>query len=112
MLTGRYADRHIRKLKPRIRVDRTNNRIEARKGALMSLYLSGGVIPDRGYFQLKHEGDNARIGGLDEEFVWEANVGQTFSLGTQTWQVKKITHNDVIVGPGKPGSSEPPFWKA
>lgn len=112
MLTGRYADRHIRELKPRVRVDRTNNRVEARKGALMSLYLSGGVIPDRGYFQLRHEGDNARIGELDEEFVWEANVGQTFSLGTQTWQVKKITHNDVIVGPGKPGSSAPPFWKA
>ena len=112
MLLGRYADHHIHELRPRVRVDRTNNRIEAKKGALLSLYLSGGVIPDRGYFQLRHEGDNARIGELDEEFVWEANVGQVFSLGTQTWQVKKITHNDVIVAPAKPGSSAPPFWKA
>ncbi len=112
MLAGRYADHHIRELKPRVRVDRVNNTIEARKGALLSLYLSGGVIPDRGYFQLRHEDDNAKIGELDEEFVWEANVGQVFSLGTQTWQVKKITHNDVVVGPGKPGSSAPPFWKA
>jgi ATP-dependent Lhr-like helicase len=112
MLLGRYADHHIRELKPRVRVDWSNNRIEARKGALLSLYLSGGVIPDRGYFQLRHESDNARIGELDEEFVWEANVGQVFSLGTQTWQVKKITHNDVIVAPAKPSSSAPPFWKA
>ena len=112
MLLGRYADHHIRELKPRVRVDRSSNRIEARKGALLSLYLSGGVIPDRGYFQLRHEGDNARIGELDEEFVWEARVGQVFSLGTQTWQVKKITHTDVFVSAAKPGSSAPPFWKA
>ncbi|MGB0693401.1 MAG: DEAD/DEAH box helicase, partial [Pseudomonadales bacterium] len=112
MLLGRYADHHIRELKPRVRVDRSSNRIEARKGALLSLYLSGGVIPDRGYFQLRHEGDNARIGELDEEFVWEARVGQVFSLGTQTWQVKKITHTDVFVAAAKPGSSAPPFWKA
>ena len=112
MLLGRYANHHIRELKPRVRVDRTNNQIEARKGALLSLYLSGGVIPDRGYFQLRHETDNARIGELDEEFVWEARVGQVFSLGTQSWQVRRITHNDVIVGPARPGASAPPFWKA
>ncbi len=112
MLLGRYADHHIRELKPRIRVDRMNNTVDARKGALLSLYLSGGVIPDRGYFQLRHETDNAKIGELDEEFVWEARVGQVFSLGTQTWQVRKITHNDVIVGPAKPGASAPPFWRA
>ena len=112
MLIGRYADRHIRELKARVSIDRNNNTINARRGALLSLYLSGGVIPDRGYFQLRHESDNARIGELDEEFVWEASVGQVFSLGTQAWQVKKITHNDVIVGPGKPGASSPPFWKS
>ena len=112
MLRGRYADHHIRDLKPKVRIDQKANTIEARRGALLSVYLSGGVIPDRGYFQLRHEGDHAKIGELDEEFVWEASVGQVFSLGSQVWQVKKITHNDVIVGPGKPGSSAPPFWKA
>ncbi len=128
MLAGRYvkksvekstekdalpgAEQHLRELKPRVRIDRQTNRIEARRGALLSLYLSGGVIPDRGYFQLRHEADHARIGELDEEFVWEARVGQVFSLGTQIWQVKKITHNDVIVGPGKPGPTPPPFWRA
>lgn len=112
MLAGRYEEHHIRELKPRVSIDRIDNTIEARRGALLSLYVSGGVIPDRGYFQLRHERDNARIGELDEEFVWEANIGQVFSLGTQTWQVKKITHNDVVVSPGKPGVSAPPFWIA
>ncbi len=112
MLSGRYAENHIRELRPKVIIDRDTNTISARPGALMSLYLSGGVIPDRGYFQLRHEQGNARIGELDEEFVWEANVGKVFSLGTQHWQVKKITHNDVIVGPAKPTSLAPPFWKS
>ena len=112
MLLGRYSGHQIRELKPRVSVDKIGNTISARKGALLSLYLGGGVIPDRGYYQLRHETDNARIGDLDEEFVWEAKIGQVFSLGTQTWQVKKITHNDVIVGPGKASAGAPPFWRA
>lgn len=112
MLAGRYANNHLRELRPRVIVDRIEQTIKAGKGATLSLYLSGGVIPDRGYFQLRHEGDNARIGELDEEFVWEAQVGKLFSFGTQTWQIKKITHNDVVVAPAKPGKSTPPFWKA
>ena len=112
MLAGRYEDKHIRELSPKVMIDRLENTIEARKGALLSLYLSGGVIPDRGYFQLRHEDSNARIGELDEEFVWEASIGKVFAFGTQAWQVKKITHNDVIVGPARVGAPAPPFWKA
>jgi ATP-dependent helicase Lhr and Lhr-like helicase len=112
MLRGRYADNHIRELRPKVRVDNEQNTIIATPGALMSLYLSGGVIPDRGYFQLRHLESNARIGELDEEFVWEANVGKVFSLGTQHWQIQKITHTDVLVIPAKPNALVPPFWKS
>lgn len=112
MLVGRYGDNHIRELKPRVSIDRLENRISARPGARLSLYLSGGVIPDRGYYQLRHEDSNARLGELDEEFVWEAQVGKVFSFGTQNWQVKKITHNDVIVAPGRRSGVAPPFWKS
>lgn len=112
MLNGRYGENRIRELRPRVVVDQLKNTIEARKGSTMALYMSGGVIPDRGYFQIRHEGNNARIGDLDEEFVWEANVGQVFAFGTQHWQVKKITHNDVIVAPAKPKTIAPPFWKS
>lgn len=112
MLNGRYGENRIRELKPKVVVDQINNTIESRKGSTMSLYLSGGVIPDRGYFQLRHENGNSRIGELDEEFVWEAYVGKVFAFGTQHWQVKKITHNDVIVSPATPTSLVPPFWKS
>jgi ATP-dependent Lhr-like helicase len=112
MLAGRYAESRIRELKPLISIDRLDNTVRARRGALQWLYLSGGVIPDRGYFHLRHQETNARIGELDEEFVWEASVGDTFTLGTQNWQIHRITHNDVFVLPGSPQATATPFWKA
>ncbi len=111
MLAGRYADSRIRELKPLVSVDRIDNMVSGRRGALQTLYLSGGVIPDRGYFHLRHLQTNARIGELDEEFVWEAAVGDTFSLGTQNWRIERITHNDVLVLSGRSEAAAAPFWK-
>ena len=48
----------------------------------------------------RHAESGAELGELDEEFVWEAKTGQVFSLGTQNWQVQRITHNDVLVASG------------
>ena len=112
MLAGRYAGTRIRDLKPRIAFDRIKNEITARKGAVFALYNSGGTIPDRGYFTLRHADSGAAIGELDEEFVWEASVGQTFTLGTQNWLIHRITHNDVLVKNAPPKSSTTPFWRA
>ncbi len=111
MLAGRYADTQIRELRPQVSIDRVDNTVEARKGALLAIYTSGGVIPDRGYFHLRHSETNSLIGELDEEFVWEASVGQTFSLGAQNWKIERITHNDVFVLPGNPKVLATPFWK-
>ncbi len=111
MLAGRYADTRIRELKPRISLDRLDNSVAARKGALLQLYISGGTIPDRGYYRLRHQASGALIGELDEEFVWEASVGQTFNLGTQHWKINRITHNDVFVDPAEPKTLDTPFWK-
>jgi ATP-dependent Lhr-like helicase len=112
MLAGRYADARIRELKARISIDRIDNTVAARKGALLTLYMSGGVIPDRGYFSLRHAESHARIGELDEEFVWEAKLGQIFTLGNQNWKIEKITHNDVLVRPTSSNKTAPPFWIA
>jgi ATP-dependent Lhr-like helicase len=112
MLAGRYADTRIRELKARVSIDRIDNTVKDRRGALRNLYMSGGVITDRGYFNLRHLETNARIGELDEEFVWEARIGQIFTLGTQNWKIERITHNDVFVRPAGPGKTAPPFWIA
>ena len=110
MLAGRYADTRVRELSPRVSVDRLDHTVTARPGALQDLYMSGGTIPDRGYFNLRLQESNARLGELDEEFVWESSEGQSFTLGTQTWTIQKITHSDVFVVPAGPQAVDLPFW--
>jgi ATP-dependent Lhr-like helicase len=112
MLAGRYEAMRIPALRPKIAVDRLDQTATARKGALLTLYTSGGVIPDRGYFKLRQLETGARVGELDEEFVWEAKKGQVFTLGTQNWRIDRITHNDVFVRPARPRTPAPPFWRA
>ena len=112
MLAGRYSDTRIRELKPLVSVDRIDNTVAAREYASRRIYLSGGTIPDRGYFTLRLEGSGARIGELDEEFVWESSVGGSLTLGAQTWKIRRIDHNDVTVVPGDPAASAAPFWRA
>ena len=112
MLAGRYAGSRVRELKPRIAYDRIDGTVRANRGALFALYNSGGTIPDRGYYQLRHADSGTLIGELDEEFVWEATVGQTFNLGTQNWQILRITHNEVLVRAAGSGATSLPFWRA
>ncbi len=112
MLAGRYADSRIRELKQRVSIDRLDNTVSARKGAVQAVYMFGGTIPDRGYFHMRHAETNARIGELDEEFVWENGEGSVFTLGTQTWRVERVTHSDVFVLPNRSPQKEAPFWRA
>ena len=112
MLAGRYADSRIRELRPRVTLDRVDNTIRARPGASRLVYQSGGTIPDRGYFHLRLQDSMAKIGELDEEFVWERSVGDTFTLGAQNWQIRAVTHNDVLVVPARRSSAMAPFWRA
>jgi len=111
LLAGRYAGSRVRELQSRILYNRLDGTISAKKNAVFALYNSGGSIPDRGYYQIRHADTGAKIGELDEEFVWEARVGDTFAFGTQHWQVRQITHNDVLVKPAAAGNA-PPFWRS
>jgi ATP-dependent Lhr-like helicase len=55
---------------------------------------------------------DTRIGELDEEFVWERNHGDFFTLGTQTWRIDNINDRSVEVSPADTGGAMSPFWKA
>ncbi len=112
MLAGRYADTRIRELRPRITLDRVTGTVRARAGVARLLYMSGGTIADRGYFTIRLDESMTRIGELDEEFVWERSLGDNFTLGAQSWQIRRITHNDVLVVPGRGRSAMAPFWRA
>jgi len=112
MLAGRYADSRIRELDPRITHDRVDGTLRPRPGAPRLIYTSGGTIPDRGYFHLRLQDGKAKLGELDEEFVWERSIGDTFTLGAQSWRITGITHNEVLVRPAPRGSAMAPFWRA
>ena len=112
MLEGRYADSRVRELKARVSIDRQTGVIRGREGVLYLLYAGGGTIPDRGYFGLHVQGSDAKVGELDEEFVWERKVGDTFSLGTQHWKITGIDHQRVRVIPWSGPLNAAPFWRA
>ena len=113
MLFGRSAGHPVRALKSRL-LEESDGRVRAARGAVMDLYASGGAIPDRGLYSVKHQDTGATLGELDEEFVWEAKLGQVFALGSMSWQVQRITDAHVHVTPAKGAGpwSAPPFWKA
>jgi ATP-dependent Lhr-like helicase len=112
MLGGRYEETRIRELRPRVVVDRVGGTVRAVEGSRMLLYHSGGTIPDRGSYTLRLQGAKEKIGELDEEFVWERRVGDTFSLGTQSWRITGIDHQSVEVVPWRGPVGIIPFWKA
>jgi ATP-dependent Lhr-like helicase len=112
MLVGHYAGTRLRELRPRLSLDGITETVHGREGVLRLLYLSGGTIPDRGYYDLRVEDSRAKIGELDEEFVWERSIGDTFALGAQVWRIRKVTSNDVEVVPAEVKPGIIPFWKA
>ena len=112
MLDGRHHGRVVPELRPLVSLDAVEGTVRARAGAERVLYRSGGTIPDRGYFHLRRAGTGAKIGELDEEFVWERKLGDAFTLGVQGWRIEQITHNDVLVSPAAGPAAMAPFWRA
>src|SRR5690606_36354019 len=115
MLSGRYPSEDFAELRPRLVWQRDTGKVSARPGAQRLAVASGGPIPDRGLFGVFLAGEpgtpGRRVGELDEEMVYETRVGDVFTLGTTSWRVEQITHDQVLVtpAPGQPGRL--PFWK-
>src|SRR4029453_71611 len=114
MLSGRYPSEEFAELRPRLIWHRDTGVLVARPGAQRLAVTSGGTIPDRGLFGvfLVGEGNASgrhapgrRVGELDEEMVYETRVGDVFTLGTTSWRVEQITHDQELVPPppGTPG---------
>ncbi|HET9871276.1 MAG TPA: ATP-dependent helicase [Propionibacteriaceae bacterium] len=120
MLSGRYPSEDFAELRPRIVWQRDTGVLSARPGAQRLAVTSGGTIPDRGLFGVfligegnatgKHS-PGRRVGELDEEMVYETRVGDVFTLGTTSWRVEQITHDQVLVSPAPGAPGRLPFWK-
>jgi ATP-dependent Lhr-like helicase len=120
LVSGLYPSDEFAELRPRVVWDRVAGTIAGRPGAQRLAVTSGGTIPDRGLFGVFMVGGDAstgsttggrRVGELDEEMVYESRVGDVFALGTTSWRIEEITHDQVLVSPafGQPGKV--PFWK-
>ena len=53
---------------------------------------------------------DAAVGELDEEMVYESRVGDVFALGSTSWQIVDITHDQVLVAPAPGRAGKLPFW--
>jgi ATP-dependent Lhr-like helicase len=112
MLQGRYADSRIRDLQPRIDIDPVTQTITAKQHVLPILYHSGGTIPDRGNYTLREGRTKEKIGELDEEFVWERRVGESFPFGNKHWVITHIDSQYIDVVPSTRPYVTIPFWRA
>ncbi len=120
MLSGRYPSEDFAELRPRIVWQRDTGVLTGRPGAQRLAVTSGGTIPDRGLFGVFLVGEGSasgkhnpgrRVGELDEEMVYETRVGDVFTLGTTSWRVEQITHDQVQVSPAPGVPGRLPFWK-
>ncbi len=112
MLAGSFQTTEFVELRPRIYWDQTTGKISSDSYGRYLVYSSGGTIPDRGYFGV-YLASGTYLGELDEEFVYERRLNETFVLGTSLWRIEEIRRDRVIVTPAKrTGDAMIPFWKA
>lgn len=111
MLSGRYPSEEFRELRPRIVWEKEKGLIRGREGAKTLAILSGGTIPDRGYYGVYIAGTTVKVGEMDEEFVYESRVGDVFLLGTATWRIQGIEHDRITVVEALGATPRMPFWK-
>ena len=111
LVSGRFHHEAFRDLRPRVSWDRAANTLNALPGSKQLATVGGGTIPDTGQYPLYLGADGPRLGELDEEFVLERRVGETFVLGTSTWRIEAIEASRVVVAPAAGRSALMPFWR-
>jgi ATP-dependent Lhr-like helicase len=106
----RRATLSLAALQPRVSWDRVHNRLLPLPGSQQLALVSGGTIPDTGQYAA-YTASGVRIGELDEEFIYERRVGDTFALGTNIWRLESIEADRVIVAAAEGAPALMPFWR-
>ncbi len=73
--------------------------------------MGGGTIPDTGQYPVYLGAGGPRLGELDEEFVYERRVGETFTLGNASWRIEQIEPHRVVVSRAAGQTAVMPFWR-
>ncbi|MDR1329759.1 MAG: DEAD/DEAH box helicase, partial [Oscillospiraceae bacterium] len=96
--------------RPRVVYDRLSGTVSGDGYTRLLALSSGGTIPDRGLFAVKNEA-GVKLGEADEEFTFEARIGDKFLLGAFAWRINSITRDTIIVSPTDTTGASAPFWK-
>ncbi|MDR3618136.1 MAG: DEAD/DEAH box helicase [Paludisphaera borealis] len=111
LVSGRYPTGSLRDLRARIVWDRVHNRLASLPGSARLALVGGGTIPDLGHYPVYLGEGGPRLGELDEEFVFERRVGESFMLGNSTWRIDSIDVHRMIVSPAQGQQAVMPFWR-
>lgn len=110
MLAGDFEHEREVPARPRILYDRLAGEFGGDSYTRMLACSSGGTIPDRGWYAVTLA-DGSKLGELDEEFVFEARLGDKFLLGAFAWRIVEIRRDRVIVEQSTPEGAQSPFWR-
>lgn len=110
MLAGDFEHERDLPVRPRVLYDRLTGSVSGDSYTRMLACSSGGTIPDRGWFPVVLA-DGRRLGELDEEFVFEARLGDKFLLGAFAWRIVEIRRDRVVVEQSTPEGAQSPFWR-
>jgi len=110
MLAGDFEHEQDHPARPRVLYDRIHETVQGDAYSRILALSAGGTIPDLGWFSV-HLPDGTRLGELDEEFVFEARIGDKFLLGAFAWRIAELGKDRVIVEPASMEGAQPPFWK-
>lgn len=110
MLAG--DDEHDREIpvRPRLIYDRIHEQVYGDTYSRMLAVSAGGTIPDKGMYAVKSR-EGVKLGELDEEFVFEARIGERFLLGTFAWKIVGQDKDSVLVEQASAEGAKLPFWK-
>lgn len=109
MLSGDWEHTQDKPVRPRLLYDRVNGAVTGDSYTRLLALSAGGTIPDRGLYPAVLR-DGTRVGELDEEFVFEARLGDRFLLGAFAWRIEEIGRDRVVVSPAS-GAAQAPFWR-
>ena len=109
MLAGDYEHDKDIPARPRILYDRIHETVEGDAYSRMLAVSAGGTIPDKGLYSVKTQ-EGAKLGEVDEEFVYESQKGDRFILGSFAWKIVNISRDTVTVTQAQMEGARLPFW--
>ncbi|WP_227013750.1 DEAD/DEAH box helicase [Paenibacillus psychroresistens] len=98
-------------VRPLLLWNRETNVLSRHSSSRMAAIMGTGTIPQSANFPVFQGESNIQIGDLDEEFVHESRTGEVFQMGAQSWVIREIKRDRVVVSEAKNRVSEIPFWR-